>query len=1138
MDLGDWMAERSTDKPKPAKRAAPSAKRKAVEVPPAIVPALPAIVTPPEPEPEPALTGPVVPRLYLLHPLLIGPLPAWDAAFERAAALGFSGVLIPPPFATGGSGHLYQIGDPDAPHPALEATGDSTAALEALAAKARAHGLDLYCDLVLDRVAADGRLAREQPGWFAPLAPLATPDPRLDPPDWDTLRARWDEPDVVAGLGAWWEERLRRFVAAGVAGFRCDAPGRVPGRVWRRLTAAIPEARFLAWTIGLPAEALPDLAEAGFAASFDSLAWWDLREGWLVEEAVRLAAVAPAIATVEAPFGPRLAARDPDPAMAERAALRHLHLAAGIGAGLLVPMGFEYGARRPLHPARGRPGDWDWMVQHAPFDLSKAVRTTNAMLANSPLAPADLRPLAGPGAPAAALLRAEGPDIRTARRATLVLANPDLHRPASVTATALLPATGGVFTRFTPCLPDDGPGLEPGGTLLLQPGEVRILEAIPPRPIRPAGEPAAEAAARAPRLGIEKIEPVVDDGRFPVKRSVGEVIEVRCDVVCDGHDKLSAALLWRAADEDTWREARLRPLGNDRWAASFPLERMGRYLFAVEAWRDAFATFTDELQKKHGAGVPVALELEEGRLLVEAAGGRAGGAVAELAARLAGAGEGERLALLLAPETAALMAEADDRPFRIRSAEIPVEAERTGARFASWYELFPRSQSGDPSRHGTFADVIRQLPRIRGMGFDVLYFPPIHPIGRKNRKGRNNTLTPAPDDPGSPYAIGSEDGGHDALHPELGTLEDFRRLVKAAAGYGLELALDFAIQCSPDHPWLREHKEWFDWRPDGSLRYAENPPKKYEDIVNVDFYNEGSVPSLWIALRDVVRFWCDQGVRLFRVDNPHTKPFPFWEWLIADIRARHPDAVFLAEAFTRPKVMYRLAKLGFGQSYTYFTWRNEKREITEYLEELTTTAPKDFFRPHFFVNTPDINPLFLQGSGRPGFLIRAALATTLSGLWGMVQGYEFCEARAMPGKEEYLDSEKYQLRAWPERAPGDIVDEVTRLNAIRRTNPALQTHLGVAFHNAFNDNILWYRKATPERDNCILVAVSLDPHNVQQASVELPLWEWGLPDHAALEAEDLMRGHRFTWQGKMQTIRLDPGELPFGIWRVRPAGGI
>ncbi|MBL6458599.1 DUF3416 domain-containing protein [Belnapia sp. T6] len=1102
-----------------------------------VVPAPTVAAAPVTPEPEPAPQGPPVPRLYLLHPLLIGPLPAWDSALERAASLGFDGVLVPPVFATGSTGSLYQIADPDAAHPLLQSPGDSAALLEALAGKARAHGLALHLDLALDRVAAEGRLAAEHADWFGGQGSTGLPDPRLDPPDRNILRARWEDASVAEALGGWWEERLRRFVGAGVAGFRCDAPAAVPAGIWRRMTAALPEARFMAWTVGMPAEALPPLADAGFSATFDSLAWWDPREGWLAEEAARLAAIAPAIATVEAPFGPRLATRDPDLGAAERAALRHLRLAAGIGAGMLVPMGFEYGARRPLDPAQDRPGDWDWLVRHAPFDLTSAIRTANATLARRRLAPVDLRPLAGPGGGAVALLRAEG-DARQARRASLVLANPDLHRPARIAATSLMPGAGGAFTRFTPSLPDHGPDLVPGGEIALQPGEVRLLEAVPPQPIRPTGEIDAVAAARTPRLGIEAIEPMVDDGRFPVKRTVGEIVEVRCDVICDGHDKLAAALLWRAADEDTWRETRLRPLGNDRWAASFPLERMGRYLFAVEAWRDAFATFTDELQKKHNAGVPVTLELEEGRLLVEAAGQRAGGAVAALAARLATAEGAERLALLLAPETTALMAEADDRPFRIRSAEIPLEAERTGARFASWYELFPRSQSGDPTRHGTFDDVIRQLPRIRRMGFDVLYFPPIHPIGKTNRKGRNNSLTPAPDDPGSPYAIGSEDGGHDALHPELGTLEDFRRLVREASAHGLELALDFAIQCSPDHPWLREHRDWFDWRPDGSLRYAENPPKKYEDIVNVDFYNEGAVPSLWIALRDVVRFWCEQGVRLFRVDNPHTKPFPFWEWLIADIRARHPDAVFLAEAFTRPKVMYRLAKIGFSQSYTYFTWRNEKAEIEEYLEELTTTAPKDFFRPHFFVNTPDINPIFLQGSGRPGFLIRAALATTLSGLWGMVQGYEFCEARAMPGKEEYLDSEKYQLRSWPERAPGDIVEEITRLNAIRRANPALQTQMGLTFHNAFNDNVLWYRKATPDRENCILVAVSLDPHHVQQAAVELPLWEWGLPDHAALEAEDLMRGNRFTWQGKMQTIRLDPGELPFGIWRVRPAGSV
>jgi starch synthase (maltosyl-transferring) len=1075
------------------------------------------------------------PRLYLLHPLLVGALPAWDAAFERAAGLGFNGVLIPPPMAPGGAGNLFQTGDPDAPHPMLHSEGDSTSLLHSLAMKARAQGLDLYMDLVLDRVAADGRLAHDQPGWFAAAGADAPPDPRLPPPDRATVVARWDVPEAAGALGNWWEERLRRFVQAGVTGFRCDGPARIPPAIWRRFMAAIPEARFLAWTPGLPAEAVPGLAGLGFAGSFNSLAWWDLRGGWLAEEAQRLAPLGPTLATVEAPFGPRLAAREADPGLARLAALRHLRLAAGAGAGLLVPMGFEFGARRPLDAARDRPGDWEWLRRNSGFDLEDELRATNAVLEGAALEPGELRPLTGPGAPVAVLLRAHGPDARGAEGATLVLANTDLHQAASVRAEALLPAAGGAFTRFTPCCPGDGPPLVPGSEVTLRGGETLLFRADAPHNIR--GE-AGPALTDAPRLAIEAILPSVDEGRFPVKRSVGEMVDVTCDIICDGHDKLGAVLLWRAVDEKDWQEARLTSLGNDAWTARFPLERMGRHVFAIEAWRDAFATFRDELQKKHAAGVAISVELEEGRLLMETAGARVGGGVAALATRIGSAGEAEKLALLLAPDTAALMAQADDRPFRLRSPEMPVDAERTGAGFASWYEVFPRSQSGDETRHGNFDDVIRQLPRIRAMGFDVLYFPPIHPIGAKNRKGRNNSLTPGPDDPGSPYAIGSADGGHDALHPELGTLDDFLRLVRAAREHGLELALDFAIQCSPDHPWLRDHKEWFDWRPDGSIRYAENPPKKYEDIVNVDFYKAGAKPGLWNALRDVVRFWCEQGVRLFRVDNPHTKPFPFWEWLIADIRAEFPDAVFLSEAFTRPKVMYRLAKVGFSQSYTYFTWRNEKTELAEYLTELTTTAPRDFFRPHFFVNTPDINPKFLQQSGRPGFLIRAALATTLSGLWGLYQGFEYCEARAMPGKEEYLDSEKYQLRAWPDRAPGDIVDEVTRLNAIRRGNPALHSHLGLAFHNAFNDQVLWYRKQSADRSNVLLIAVSLDPHAVQQASVEVPLWEWGLPDHAALEVDDLMRGHSFNWTGKVQQIRLDPHELPFGIWRVRPAGGV
>lgn len=1124
------MAEARPSKPKtaqPKARAAGPAPARAKAV--------------PKPRPSeavaraPSPAAPPAPRLYVLHPLLVGALPAWDAALDRAAALGFNGVLIPPPVAPGGAGHLYQMGDPDAAHPVLEAAGDSAAALKQLADKARARGLDLYMDLVLDRVAADGRLAHDHPGWFEAPGADALPDPRLPPPDRAIALARWNDAEALEALGAWWEERLRRFVEAGLAGFRCHAPASVPASVWRRLMAAVPQARFLAWTPGLPAEAVPGLAGLGFAGAFNSLAWWDLHGGWLAEEAQRLAPLGPTLATVEAPFGPRLAAQEADPGLARLAALRHLRLAAGAGAGLLVPMGFEFGARRPLDAARDRPGDWEWLRRNAGFDLEDELRATNAALQGQALAAGELRPLTGPGAPVAALLRAHGTDARGAEGATLTLANTDLHQAASVSAAALLPGTGGVFTRFTPCCPEEGAPLLPGGEVTLRGGETRIYRAEASAPIRGAALP---AATEAPRLGIEAITPSVEDGRFAVKRIVGEVVEVTCDIICDGHDKLGAALLWRAVDEDSWREVRLTPLGNDAWTARFPLERMGRYLFVIEAWRDAFASFHDELQKKHAAGVAIGVELEEGRRLVEAAGQRAGGEVAALAARITAAGDAEKLALLLAPDTARLMAAADDRPFKLRSAEMPVEAERTGAGFASWYEIFPRSQSGSETRHGTFDDVIRQLPRIRGMGFDVLYFPPIHPIGRKNRKGRNNSLTPGPDDPGSPYAIGSEAGGHDALHPELGTLEDFLRLVRAAREHGLELALDFAIQCSPDHPWLRDHKDWFEWRPDGSIRYAENPPKKYEDIVNVDFYAKGAKPALWNALRDVVRFWCEQGVRLFRVDNPHTKPFPFWEWLIADIRAEFPDAVFLSEAFTRPKVMYRLAKVGYSQSYTYFTWRNDKAGLTEYLTELTTTAPKDFFRPHFFVNTPDINPKFLQQSGRPGFLIRAALATTLSGLWGLYQGFEYCEARAMPGKEEYLDSEKYQLRVWPDRAPGDIVDEVTRLNAIRRGNPALQSHLGLAFHHAFNDQVLWFRKQSADRSNVLLIAVSLDPHAVQQASVEVPLWEWGLPDHATLEVEDLMRGHSFTWSGKVQQITLDPHELPFGIWRVRPAGGV
>ena len=547
------------------------------------------------------------------------------------------------------------------------------------------------------------------------------------------------------------------------------------------------------------------------------------------------------------------------------------------------------------------------------------------------------------------------------------------------------------------------------------------------------------------------------------------------------------------------------------------------------AWRDAFATFRDELAKKHAAGVPTALELREGAALAA----RTLPAGTPLLDQLAAAqNDDERRTLFLADSTATLMAAHDPRTHAVTGDWIPVDAERTGAGFAAWYEVFPRSMSDDVTRHGTFRDVERHLPRVKAMGFDVLYFPPIHPIGRTNRKGPNNTLTPSDTDPGSPYAIGAADGGHTALHAELGTFEDFQHLREAAAEHGLELAIDFAIQCSPDHPWLKDHPDWFVWRPDGTIRYAENPPKKYQDIVNVDFYAEGSIPGLWLELANTVLFWCEQGIRLFRVDNPHTKAFPFWQWMIGEVRARYPDAVFLAEAFTRPKIMARLAKVGFSQSYTYFTWRNGKAEIQEYLTELADGPMRDFFRPHFFVNTPDINPFFLQSSGRPGFLIRAALAATLSGLWGVYNGFELCEGTPLgPGREEYLDSEKFQLRAWDWNRPGNIVPEITRLNAIRRGNPALQTHLGVTFLPAANDAVLFYEKATSDRSNVVLVALSIDPFNTQTASIELPLYKSGLPDTAAMELEDLLETRRFRLSGKHQTVTLTP-DRPYTIWRI------
>lgn len=655
----------------------------------------------------------------------------------------------------------------------------------------------------------------------------------------------------------------------------------------------------------------------------------------------------------------------------------------------------------------------------------------------------------------------------------------------------------------------------------------------------PAGAGNPDELARS-RVAIEGVWPQVDGGRFPVKRAVGDLLVVEADIFADGHDKIDAALLYKRNGEHDWREAPMRLVDNDRWRGAFNLSENARYHYTIIAWRDLFASWRDEVAKKHAAGVSIGVELTEGRLLIEQAatddtrGGEADRrALRSLAAQLQECkDELSLLKLLLNDEVIALMHRAGPRThLTVYPKNLPVWVDRRAAAFSAWYELFPRSQSGNVTRHGTFDDVIKHLPYVRDLGFDVLYFPPIHPVGRTNRKGRNNSLEPAPDDPGSPYAIGSSEGGHDSVHPELGSLTDFERLVRAAHEHKLEIALDFAIQCSPDHPWVTEHPEWFDWRPDGTIKFAENPPKKYEDIVNVHFYRD-AFPSVWHALRDVVMFWAKRGVRIFRVDNPHTKPFPFWEWMIADVQSSFPDTIFLSEAFTRPKVMKRLAKVGFTQSYTYFTWRNTKGELSEYLTELTRTEACEYYRPNFFANTPDINPSYLQTSGRAGFQARLVLAATLATNYGLYNGFEICEARPIPGKEEYLDSEKYEIKAWDMDRPGNIREDIKLINRLRREQPALQQFNNLRFYNAWNDQILCYGKYTSDRKDFVLIAVNLDPHNPQGAHFEVPLWEFGLPDDASIDVENLVTGDRFTWTGKVQHVLLDPRERPYAIWQL------
>ncbi len=653
-------------------------------------------------------------------------------------------------------------------------------------------------------------------------------------------------------------------------------------------------------------------------------------------------------------------------------------------------------------------------------------------------------------------------------------------------------------------------------------------------PSSPTGSSSSQPTGEN-RVAIEAVSPRVDNGRWPAKRVIGDVVEVSADIFCDGHDRLGAEILYRLEAELDWHRAPMRSGDNDRWSGSFKVDKCGRYLFTIQAWRDPFESWHADVEKKRAAGQDIDLELIEGAGIVDrafaGASGEAKTDLGKMQRRLKSANTKAAWTLLNSSEMRQLMAGTSGRlNLSTMPTDLPLSVDRERALFSAWYELFPRSAANEPGRHGTFDDVIARLPYIRDLGFDVLYFPPIHPIGTTNRKGKNNNLIAAAGDPGSVYAIGSAEGGHDAIHPELGTLDDFRRLVAAAAEHGLEIALDFAIQCSPDHPWTKEHPEWFDWRPDGTLKFAENPPKKYEDIVNLHLYRD-ALPGIWHALHELILFWIDAGVRIFRVDNPHTKPLPFWEWLIAEVNRRDPEVLFLSESFTRPRMMKRLAKIGFQQSYTYFTWRDSKAELIDYIHELSGDMA-EYYRPNFFTNTPDINPYYLQTSGRPGFVIKSALAATLSSNWGIYSGFELCEAEPLPGREEYLNSEKYELRVRDFEVPGNIRDHITALNRIRRDNPTLHDFRNTLLLKVWNDQILAYLRTTPSRDNALLVLVNLDPHNPQSAEYEVPLLEFGLDDEATIRAEDLLLGNDFALTGKIQTITLDPADRSVAIWRL------
>lgn len=639
------------------------------------------------------------------------------------------------------------------------------------------------------------------------------------------------------------------------------------------------------------------------------------------------------------------------------------------------------------------------------------------------------------------------------------------------------------------------------------------------------------------RIIIEKIRPLVDNGAYPIRREQGDMLQVTADVFRDGHQKVCAWVEYRSAGRKNWLKVKMdctNP-GLDIWETSFLVDKLGFYEYRIAAYCEDFGTWLSDTGKKVEANTDFNSDLLEGMALLQSylswLPDQERTNVKGILKKVEKAeGDMQKWQIISCPKLSRALENNPDPASKVESPEMSAKVDRVKARFASWYECFPRSCGFEPGVSGTFKDVEKRLPEIAAMGFDVLYFPPIHPVGFSKRKGPNNSLTCSKDDPGCPYSIGSDVGGHDKIEPSLGDFDDFAQLVKACADFGIEIALDFAINCSPDHPYLKEHPDWFSKRPDGTIKFAENPPKKYEDIYPINF-ESADYKNIWKEMCRIFLFWAKKGVRIFRVDNPHTKPFAFWKWVIQEVQKKYPDVIFLSEAFTRPKVMKALAKLGFTQSYSYFTWRNEKQELTEYFEELTTPPESDFYRANLFTNTPDIFPVFLQGGGKAAYKIRAVLAATLSSVYGIFQGFELCEGIPVPGKEDYYNSDKYEIRTRDWNAPGNIKYLITRLNHIRKEFPAMQEYDNLRFHKTENDKVMFYGKSL--NDQHILVVINLDPFTTQATFVHVPVEDFGISPDSEYQVHDLLTDRRYLWRGSKNYVELNPKVEPAHVFLIR-----